>query len=61
VEHVYAAVIGHGIPHVHLHLIPRHPGTPREFWWTRVDEWPGAPRGNSDAAAALVARLRARW
>jgi hypothetical protein len=22
-EHVYAAVIGHGIEHFHLHLIPR--------------------------------------
>jgi histidine triad (HIT) family protein len=57
-EHVYAAVVGHGVGHLHLHLIPRYPGTPREFWWTRVDEWPDAPRGDAAAIAALVERLR---
>jgi histidine triad (HIT) family protein len=57
-EHVYAAVVGHGDGHLHLHLIPRYPGTPREFWWTRVDEWPDAPRGDAAAIAALVERLR---
>ena len=59
-EHVYAAVIGHGVGHVHLHLIPRYPATPREYWWTRVDEWPDAPRGGEAEIAALVARLRAQ-
>jgi histidine triad (HIT) family protein len=58
-EHVYAAVIGHGVDHLYLHLIPRYPGTPREFWWTRVDEWPDAPRGGAAEISALVARLRA--
>jgi diadenosine tetraphosphate (Ap4A) HIT family hydrolase len=58
-DHVYAAVIGHHIPHFHLHLIPRCPGTPREFWWTRVDEWPGAPRGGEAEIAELLERLRA--
>jgi histidine triad (HIT) family protein len=57
-EHVYAAVIGHGIAHFHLHLIARWPDTPREFWWVRVDEWPGAPRGDAAAVAAFVERLR---
>ena len=57
-EHVYAAVIGHGVDHLHLHLIARHPGTPRDYWWTAVDEWPDAPRGDADAVAAFVARLR---
>jgi histidine triad (HIT) family protein len=58
-EHVYAAVIGHGVAHLHMHLIPRYPGTPREYWWTRVDEWPDAPRGGEDAIAAVSDRLRA--
>jgi histidine triad (HIT) family protein len=58
-EHVYAAVIGHGVEHLHLHLIARYPGTPREFWWTRVDEWPEAPRGDAAAVIALADRLRA--
>jgi diadenosine tetraphosphate (Ap4A) HIT family hydrolase len=58
-EHVYAAVIGHGVEHFHLHVIPRYPGTPREFWWTRVDEWPDAPRGGAAEIAAVADRLRA--
>jgi histidine triad (HIT) family protein len=58
-EHVYAAVIGHGVDHFHLHLIPRYPGTPRAFWWTRVDEWPDAPRGGAAEIAEISARLRA--
>jgi histidine triad (HIT) family protein len=57
-EHVYAAVIGHGVDHFHLHLIARYPNTPREYWWTRVDEWPDAPRGDKEAVAALIQRLR---
>jgi diadenosine tetraphosphate (Ap4A) HIT family hydrolase len=57
-EHVYAAVIGHGVHHLHLHLIARYPGTPREYWWTRVDEWPDAPRGEATDVIALAERLR---
>jgi diadenosine tetraphosphate (Ap4A) HIT family hydrolase len=57
-EHVYAAVIGHGVEHFHLHLIARYPGTPREYWWTRVDEWPAAPRGDEAAVLGFVSRLR---
>src|SRR3954451_15758781 len=58
-EHVYAAVIGLGVEHLHLPLIARYPGTPREYWWTRVDEWPDAPRGDAMAVIALADRLRA--
>ncbi len=58
-EHVYAAVIGHGVDHLHMHLIARYPGTPREYWWTRVDEWPEAPRGGAAEVAAFCERLRA--
>jgi diadenosine tetraphosphate (Ap4A) HIT family hydrolase len=58
-EHVYAAVIGHGVDHFHMHVIARYPGTPREYWWTRVDEWPDAPRGGAAEIAALAGRLRA--
>lgn len=58
-DHVYAAVIGHHVDHFHLHLIPRYPGTPREYWWTKVDEWPGAPRGGEAEIVALLDRLRA--
>lgn len=57
-EHVYAAVIGDGVPHLHVHLVARYPGTPREYWWQRVDEWPDASRGGETEIAAFVARLR---
>ncbi|MFD7712561.1 HIT family protein [Streptomyces sp. NPDC059786] len=58
-DHVYAAVIGDQVPHLHVHLLPRYPGTPRQYRWTRVDEWPGAPRGREAAVGEFVGRLRA--
>jgi histidine triad (HIT) family protein len=58
-EHVYAAVIGHHADHFHLHLLARWPGTPREYWWTRVDDWPDARRGDFDEAAGFAGLLRA--
>jgi histidine triad (HIT) family protein len=57
--HVYAFVLGHGVPHLHVHLIPRYPGTPREYWGARIDEWPGAPRGDARQVNILCDRLRA--
>ena len=57
-EHVYSAVIGHQVDHLHLHLIPRYPGTPREYWWLRLDEWPDARLGDEAAVARFVAELR---
>lgn len=56
-EHVYAAVIGDQVPHLHVHLLPRYPGTPREYWWDRVDEWPGARRGSEPQVTEFVASL----
>ena len=58
-EHVYAFVLGDGVRHLHLHLVPRYPDAPRTYWGVRVDEWPDAPRGGPDQVAALVDRLRA--
>jgi diadenosine tetraphosphate (Ap4A) HIT family hydrolase len=59
-ERVYAFVLGDRMPHLHVHLILRHPGTQREYWGTRADEWPGAPRGDERQVAKMVARLRWR-
>ncbi|MBM4467891.1 MAG: HIT family protein [Chloroflexi bacterium] len=59
-EQVYAFVIGDRVPHLHVHLIPRHLDAPREYWGLRVDEWPEAPKGDEAEIAALVARLRTR-
>ncbi len=57
-EHVYAMVAGNAVPHLHVHLIPRYPGAPREYWWPRTTEWPDAPRGGEPEITALVAALR---
>ncbi|HZU67871.1 MAG TPA: HIT family protein [Ktedonobacteraceae bacterium] len=58
-EHIYEWVLGHHVPHLHIHLVPRYPGTPREYWGVRTDEWPDAPHGGPQEIAALCSRLRA--
>jgi histidine triad (HIT) family protein len=57
-EHIYAFVLGHNVPHLHIWVMPRYPGTPREYWGTRVDEWPEAPKGGPQEIAALCERIR---
>lgn len=57
-EHVYLFVLGAHVAHLHLWLVPRHPGTPREFSGFRAIEWPGAPRGGPAEIAALCDRVR---
>jgi pimeloyl-ACP methyl ester carboxylesterase/diadenosine tetraphosphate (Ap4A) HIT family hydrolase len=58
-EHVYQFVMGHHVPHLHVWLVPRYPGTPRDYWGTRVDEWPDAPKGGPVEIAAMCTRIRA--
>jgi diadenosine tetraphosphate (Ap4A) HIT family hydrolase len=58
-EHVYAFVLGDEVPHVHVHVVPRYPGAPREYWGVHVDEWPAAPRGGPGEISALCTRVRA--
>ncbi len=57
-EHVYAAVFGDGVPHLHVHLLPRFPGTPREYWGIHVNQWPQARRGTAAQIEVLVHELR---
>lgn len=57
-EHVYSFVLGHSIDHMHMFLIPRYPGTPREFWGLNVDAWPEAPRGGQADIEELCEKLR---
>ncbi|HEX4088946.1 MAG TPA: HIT family protein [Trebonia sp.] len=57
-ERVYAAVIGTHVAHLHVHLLPRWPGTPREVPWHAVDEWEGARHGDADDVQSAVDRLR---
>lgn len=54
-EHVYAFVFGDSVPHLHVHLAPRYPGTPRDYWGSRLDVWPDGPRVNEVEMRELVA------
>ncbi len=59
-DRVYVATVGHGIDHLHVHLLPRWPETPADVAWHAVDEWPGARRVTAEQAADVVARLRVK-
>ncbi len=58
-EKVYAYAFGEAYDHLHMFVVARYPGAPREYVRLRAQEWPGAPRGGAQAIAALVERLRA--
>ncbi|MFI5034898.1 MAG: HIT family protein [Acidimicrobiales bacterium] len=57
-ERVYVAAIGHGVDHLHVHLVPRWPGTPADVAWHALVERPDARRGSFDEIAAWVEDLR---
>lgn len=57
-ERVYTATIGHHLAHLHVHLIPRHTGTPEALGMWQLDEWEGVPLADEAAAAEVVERLR---
>jgi diadenosine tetraphosphate (Ap4A) HIT family hydrolase len=57
-EHVYSFVMGHQTPHLHVHVLPRYPGTPREYWFLAVYDWDGARRCGPDEIAAVTGRIR---
>jgi diadenosine tetraphosphate (Ap4A) HIT family hydrolase len=60
VDRVHLAVIGTGVPHFHLHLFPRYPGTPPDAEWTSLDDLPDAPHGDAAEIEELAARLTLR-
>lgn len=55
---VYVATIGHRADHLHVHLLPRWPGTPEDVPWHSVDDWPGARMGNFASAEKTVSLIR---
>ena len=57
-EHVYSFVYGDAVPHLHLHLAPRYPGTPKDVWGPRLRQWSDAPTVDLIEMRALVAELR---
>ena len=59
VERVYSAVVGHHVPHLHVHVYPRHAGTPADVSWAAADEWEGVPRGGPVEIGHVADRLRA--
>jgi histidine triad (HIT) family protein len=57
-DHVYVFFYGDHVPHLHLHIFARYPGTPEEYWRERVGEWYGSPKGGTEEITALCDRLR---
>ena len=58
-ERVHSFTVGHAVAPLHVHLLPRWPGTPEHVPWHQVSEWEHAPRGDFDAATAVSAQLLA--
>ncbi|RSK52076.1 HIT family protein [Bacillus canaveralius] len=58
-EHIYAFVSGDAVPHLHMHLVPRYPGTPIEYWGPNaVQEWSVAPYGGPEEIEKLCKRVK---
>jgi diadenosine tetraphosphate (Ap4A) HIT family hydrolase len=45
-EHVYFFRINDLVNHFHFHVVPRYPGTPKEFWGLKIIEWPEYPQAD---------------
>jgi histidine triad (HIT) family protein len=46
-EHMYSFVFGDVVQHLHIQVVPRYPGTPRQYWGIRVTEWADARQGGA--------------
>ena len=57
-EHVYVFVLGHHVAHLHVWVVPRYPGTPREYWGLDVFEWPNRPMGGQKEVEVLCEKMR---
>lgn len=58
-EHIYSYVTGHAVPHLHMHLVPRYPNTPKEYWGPfSVYDWEDAPMGDNNDVTELCNRLK---
>jgi histidine triad (HIT) family protein len=56
-ERTYLAVLGHHVPHLHVWIVPRYPGTPDELFGVGVLQWQEAPRKPWQEIAGLCARV----
>ncbi len=57
-EHTYVVYYAEVVPHLHVLLTARYPGTPEEYWRWKVYDWPHAPRGGAEEVAALCDKVR---
>lgn len=58
-EHIYSLVSGNSVPHLHMHIVPRYPGTPKQYWGPMsVHDWPDAPKGGDVEITELCKRVR---
>lgn len=58
-EHIYSFVAGNAVPHLHMHLVPRYPNTPKQYWGpNEVYDWEDAPMGDNDDVIKLCTRLK---
>ncbi|TQR29476.1 hypothetical protein C7Y47_17830 [Lysinibacillus sphaericus] len=59
-EHIYSLASGNSVPHLHMHLVPRYPNTPKQFWGPNdVYDWEDAPMGDNSEVVKLCTRIRA--
>lgn len=57
-EHIYSLVSGNSVPHLHMHIVPRYPGTPKQYWGPMaVREWSEAPIGGNSEIIELCERI----
>lgn len=60
-EHVYSFVFGDGVPHLHVHLAPRYPGTPPELYGlgaVHIQRSTAVSRGTVDDIERVCNQLR---
>lgn len=57
-EHIYVFVLGHHVAHLHIWVVPRYAGTPREYWGLNVFEWSNRPLGTKAAVEEICSRVR---
>lgn len=58
-EHIYSYVLGDAVPHLHMHLVPRYPNTPKEYWGPNaVYDWADAPMGDNKDVTELCNRIK---
>ena len=57
-EHAYVFRINDKVPHFHVHIVPRHPNTSKEFWETKIMDYPNAPKLNYEEIKTLSSQLK---